>query len=107
MFQIILFSLFSFSVFFSIFISDKIKYSNNKYIQFIPKFVIFNTILALIVLIGLTLYSFFDVSIFNAFFNFCDSESKTEIEGTSTISSNSLFLFLNNLFLFLNKLPLG
>jgi hypothetical protein len=50
MFQLIIFSLFSFAV--SIFILDKFKFSNNKFIKFIQKFVIYNSILALIVLIG-------------------------------------------------------
>ena len=59
MFQIFLFSIFSFALFF--YISDNFKYSNNKFIKFIQKFVIFNSIFVLIVLIGLILY----LSVFN------------------------------------------
>jgi hypothetical protein len=54
LFQIIIFTLFSFAI--SIFISDNFKFSKNNFIKFIQKFVIFISILALILLIGLSLY---------------------------------------------------
>jgi hypothetical protein len=61
-FQIFIFSIFSFAI--SMFISDKFKLSNNKFIKILQKFVFINSILALI---GLILY-LFDVSIFNTIF---------------------------------------
>lgn len=66
-FQIFIFSISYFAI--SMFISDKFKLSNNKFIKILQKFVFINSILALI---GLILY-LFDVSIFNTVF--CESES--------------------------------
>ena len=66
MLQLIILTLFSFAAF--LFISDNFKYSNNNFIKLIQKFVIFNSILALIFLIGLILYFLileYDVVIFN------------------------------------------
>ena len=75
LFQLIIFTLFSFAL--SIFISDKFKFSENKIIKFIQKFLFFNCILALIVLIGLILYFLvLDVSIFNIIF--FDSEGEED-----------------------------
>jgi hypothetical protein len=48
-FQIFIFSIFSFAI--SMFISDKFKLSNNKFIKILQKFVFINSILALIGLI--------------------------------------------------------
>nr|YP_009739366.1 LAGLIDADG homing endonuclease [Tricholoma bakamatsutake]QIC20210.1 LAGLIDADG homing endonuclease [Tricholoma bakamatsutake] len=74
-FQIFIFSIFSFAI--SMFISDKFKLSNNKFIKILQKFVFINSILALIALI---LY-LFDVSIFNTVF--CDSESESDDENNN------------------------
>jgi hypothetical protein len=60
--QIFIFSIFSFAI--NMFISDKFKLSNNKFIKILQKFVFINSILALI---ALFLY-LFDVSIFNTVF---------------------------------------
>ena len=61
-FQIFIFSIFSFAI--SIFISDKFKLSNNKFIKILQKLVFTNIILALFGLIGYLL----DISIFNLIF---------------------------------------
>lgn len=54
MFQFIILSLFSFAV--SIFISDNFKFSNNKFIFLLQKFVSYSLNFALIVLVGWMLY---------------------------------------------------
>jgi hypothetical protein len=54
------------------FISDKFKFSNSKFIKFLQKFVVFNSILALI---GLILY-LFEVNIFNKILSESDSEDE-------------------------------
>jgi hypothetical protein len=69
-FQIFIFSIFSFAI--SMYISDKFKLSNNKYIKILQIFVFINSILALIRLI----LNLFDVSIINKVF--CDSDSESE-----------------------------
>ena len=74
-FQIFIFSIFSFAI--SMFISDKFKLSNNKFIKILQKFVFINSILALI---GLILY-LFDISIFNTVF--CDSDSESDDENNN------------------------
>ena len=61
------------------FISDKFKLSNNKFIKILQKFFFINSIL---VIIGLILY-LFDVSIFNTVF--CDSDSESEDENKKAI----------------------
>ena len=66
---------FSFFIIFfpvSIFISDNLKLSNNKFIKILQKFVFFNSFIALICLI---LY-LFDISLFNTVF--CDSEDEDD-----------------------------
>jgi hypothetical protein len=68
--QIVIFSIFSFAI--SMFISDKFKFSNSKFIKFLQKFVVFNSILALI---GLILY-LFEFNIFNKIFSDSDSEDE-------------------------------
>jgi hypothetical protein len=50
MFQLVIFSLFSFAI--SIFISDNFKFSNNKFIFLLQKFVSYSLSFALIVLVG-------------------------------------------------------
>jgi len=77
--QIFIFSIFSFAI--SMFISDKFKLSNNKFIKILQKFVFINSILALI---ALFLY-LFDVSIFNTVF--CDSDSDSENEGENEVNN--------------------
>jgi hypothetical protein len=74
-FQIFIFSIFSFAI--SMFISDKFKLSNNKFIKILQKCVFINSILALI---GLILY-LFDISIFNTVY--CDSDSESDDENNN------------------------
>jgi hypothetical protein len=73
-FQIFVFSIFSFAI--SLFISDKFKLSNIKFIKILQKFVFINIILALI---GLILYLFQDL-IFETIYCDGDSDSETESE---------------------------
>lgn len=71
MFQLIILSLFSFAVF--MFISDKYKFSNNKFIFLLQKFVSYSLNFALIVLVGWMLYLVgVNISIFGSLF--LDSE---------------------------------
>jgi flavodoxin len=67
-FQIFIFSIISFAI--SIFISDKFKFSKNKFIKILQKLVFTNIILALFGFIGYLL----DVSIFNIIF--CDNDDE-------------------------------
>jgi len=76
-FQIFIFSLFSFAIY--MFISDKFKLSNNTFIQILQKFVFINSIL---VLIGLILY-LFDFSIFDTVF--CDNDSDSVYKNSQII----------------------
>lgn len=78
--QIFIFSIFSFAI--SMFISDKFKLSNNKFIKILQKFVFINSILALI---ALFLY-LFDVSIFNTVF--CEDGSEDEVENEADSLKN-------------------
>ena len=81
-FQIFIFSIISFAI--SMFISDKFKINNNKYIKFLQKLVFSSSIL---VLIGLILY-LFDVSIFNTVFCDTDSDSSDiEYEGNNKLNN--------------------
>ena len=64
------------------FISDKFKLSNNKFIKVQQKFVFINSILALICLI----FYLFDVSIFNTVFS--DSDSESDDEDNNEVSNN-------------------
>jgi len=92
MFQIIIFTLFSFAV--SIFISDKFKFSKNKFIKFIQNFVIFNSILALICINRFnSLLLELDVSIFNTIFIFCDSDDEVK-----ELKESSIFEYFNSLY---------
>lgn len=76
-FQIFIFFIISFAI--SMFIFDKFKFSNNKFIKILQKFVFINSIL---VIIGLILYLFY-VSIFNTVF--CDSDSESEGENKKAV----------------------
>jgi hypothetical protein len=71
-FQIFIFSIISFA--FSMFISDKFKFSNNKLIKILQKFVFINSIL---VLIGLILY-LFDISLLDTAYASDGSENNGE-----------------------------
>jgi hypothetical protein len=89
-FQVFMFSIFSFAI--SLFISDKFKLSNNKFIKILQKFVFISIILALI---GLILYLFEDF-IFNTIFCDSDSESDDENSREETISTVKKEESLNN-----------
>lgn len=88
-FQIFIFSIISFAI--SMFISDKFKLSNNKFIKILQKFVFINSIL---IIIGLILY-LFDVSIFNTVF--CDSDSESFIHSVLEDSEIPLIMMVNGL----------
>ena len=73
MFQLIILFLFSFAV--SIFISDNFKFSNNKFIFLLQKFVSYSLNFYLIVLVGWMLYLVgVNLSIFGSIF--CDSDDE-------------------------------
>jgi len=106
-FQVFMFSIFSFAI--SLFISDKFKLSNNKFIKILQKFVFISIILALI---GLILYLFEDF-IFNTIFCESDSESADEnnrvplitmVNGLCYLNYIEFSLFLSLLSLFLRKI---
>lgn len=91
MLQLIILTLFSFAAF--LFISDNFKYSNNNFIKLIQKFVIFNSILALIFLIGLILYFLileYGFLILNILQVFCDSDDEEVGEGENPKGKDQL-----------------
>jgi hypothetical protein len=81
-FQIFIFSIFSFAI--SIFISEKFKFSNNKFIKILQKLVFTNIILALFGFIGYLL----DVSIFNIIF--CENDDEIELALPETQNPTTL-----------------
>lgn len=72
--QIFIFSIFSFAI--SMFISDKFKLSNNKFIKILQKLVFTNIIIALFGLIGYLLVQ--SDSIFNTIF--CENDDEIEVQ---------------------------
>jgi len=69
------------------FISDKFKFSNNKFIKILQKLVFTNIILALFGLIGYLL----DVSIFNIIF--CENDDGIEVSLRIAINSKIINFF--------------
>jgi len=87
--QIFIFSIFSFAI--SMFISDKFKFSNNKFIKILQKLVFTNIILALFGLIGYLL----DINIFKLIFCDIDEEiglvpSEHALQETQNSSSSEI-----------------
>lgn len=86
MFQIILLSLFYFAV--SIFISDNFKFSNDKFIFLLQKFVSYSLNFSLIVLVGLMLY-LVGVNLSVLVSLFCDSEAAEDSDDEAVESSKN------------------
>lgn len=87
-YQILIFSIISFAI--SMFISDKFKLSNNKFIKILQKFVFINIILVLITLI----LNLFGVSMINTVF--CENDSDSEDENNNEVNNNKEEINKNN-----------
>jgi hypothetical protein len=72
------------------FISDKFKLSNNKFIKILQKFVFINIILVLITLI----LNLFGVSMINTVF--CENDSDSEDENNNEVNNNKEEINKNN-----------